>query len=443
MNKMLRGLTRNFPLKAAAVVIAFLIWLLVANTNNPIKTTTFSNVPITIVNQDSVADIGKVAEVEGTGTVTLRVTERRRVLDSLARNGSAFYVEADLENINEMDAVPLTVTCSNSAVTWDEITLNPASIKVHLEDKVEQTFVAAASTNGQTAAGCEVGSTQIVGGQSIYIAGPQSLVGIINQVVATVNVTGLKEDMTLSAPLRIYDKNGAELTESQMSSLELKDSSGAVIKERTVQVAVDIWNVRTDIPILVETVGMPAAGCRVAAVETTPRTISLVGTEEAFAALGDELKVIDTISVKDASENIEQEIDLTDTLSQYTGLRLIADASPVITTQVQIEKTGDIKFSVPIGQVDLQNRPSGRTLVFTPADEIPVTVRAADPDVGEIGPDEIMLSVDLSPCEEEGRHELDVEVKLPEGYELSSPVTIIVNSENTDQGDEAQTEKKK
>ncbi|MBQ6444843.1 MAG: hypothetical protein IJI95_00550, partial [Clostridia bacterium] len=85
---------------------------------------------------------------------------------------------------------------------------------------------------------------------------------------------------------------------------------------------------------------------------------------------------------------------------------------------VQIEKTGDIKFSVPIGQVDLQNRPSGRTLVFTPADEIPVTVRAADPDVGEIGPDEIMLSVDLSPCEEEGRHELDVEVKLPEGYEL-------------------------
>ncbi len=429
MNKILKALARNFPLKIISVLIAFLIWLLVANANNPVKTTIFTNVPITVVNQDSVADVGKVAELEGSGTVTLKVTERRRVLDALAKNGSDFYVEADLEDINETGKVPLTASCNDSQVTWDEITVNPPTIKVTLEDKAEQTFVAAASTTGQTAAGCEVGTTQIVGGQNVLIAGPESLVGIINQVVATVNVGGMKESATLSALLRVYDKNGSEFTESQMSSLELKDSNGVVIKDRIVSVKVDIWEIRTDIPVLVETVGMPAAGCRVAEVETTPTTISLVGTDEAFEAMGDQLRVVDTISVKDASEDITQEIDLTDTLSEYTGLRLIMDASPVITTTVRIEKTGDVKLNIPIGEVELENKPEGRTLVFTPADEIPVTVHATDPDAPKITADDVTLHLDLSTCEAEGSHELTAVVDLPEGYELAAPVTVVVNSE--------------
>ena len=43
-------------------------------------------------------------------------------------------------------------------------------------------------------------------------------------------VGGMKESATLSALLRVYDKNGSEFTESQMSSLELKDSNGVGIQ---------------------------------------------------------------------------------------------------------------------------------------------------------------------------------------------------------------------
>mgnify|MGYP002234431625 FL=1 len=138
-----------------------------------------------------------MVELDGSGTVNLKVTERRRTLERLSR--ADFYVEADLENLTDMNTVPLTVTCTNSAVTWDEIEISPSSLKVTLEDKVEQAFVVSVSTSGMPADGHAVGTTEVQPGRSIYIAGPQSVINIINQVVATVNVGGLREDTTLAS----------------------------------------------------------------------------------------------------------------------------------------------------------------------------------------------------------------------------------------------------
>ena len=189
-HKIGEALFRNIGLKIAALVIAFFVWVGVTNTNNPVKTQLFTNVPITIVNQDAVADIGKVVEQQGNGTVTLRVTDRRSVLSQLARNGSDFYVEADMKNLNSMNTVPLTVTCSNPQVTWDKIEVLPSSLSVKLEDKVEQTYVASISTNGTPATGWEVGSSSVTTGKNIVLAGPSSLMRRINQVVAPVDVEG-------------------------------------------------------------------------------------------------------------------------------------------------------------------------------------------------------------------------------------------------------------
>lgn len=423
INKM----AKNWGLKLIALAIAFLIWLLVTNTNNPTKSQLFTGIPINLVNQDSVADIGKVVDLEGSGTVNLKVTERRRVLERLSR--SDFYVEADLENLTEMNTVPLTVTCTNSAVTWDEIEISPSSLKVTLEDKVEQAFVVSVSPQGTTAGGFEVGTTEVAQGRSIYIAGPESVIKIINQVVATVNVGGLNEDTTLSSVLRVYDKNGSELTESQLNSLEFKDSTGAVINDRTVDVKVDLWQVRSDIPLVVDTVGTPADGYQVTGVDTVPATVNLAGTDEALKALNGVLKVSDPISVEGASENVSQEIDLSVTMAELAGLKLASDTDTLVMAEVKIEKAGDETISIPLSSVQLQNRPEDMTLVVTPADKISITVHALTGSAEPLTAEDVTLSVDLSPCAEEGTYELPVDVVLPDGYELASDVTIIVNSQ--------------
>ena len=437
-HKIMHALFNNLGLKIVSLVIAFVIWLLVSNADNPTRTILYSNVPITIVNQDSVADIGKVVEPEGSGTVTLRVTDRRSVLQTLARNGSDFYVEADMENLNEMNTVPLTVSCSNPSVTWDKIQMMPSSLKVILENKVEQTFVASVSTEGAPAGGYEVGSTSVEEGKNIVIAGPESLMRIINQVVAPVNVAGLEADSTLSSTLRVYDKNGSVLTDAQMSRLEFKNESGTVLTDHMVTVNVDLWKIRTDLPIIVRTAGTPMWGYRVSEIDTMPASISVSGTDEALAGLGDGFEVVDEIDVSGAREAITAEIDLTDTLSEMTGIKLIAGADPTVQVEVLIEQNGDVTLEVPLSAISLSSRPENMTLVFTPADVLPVSVHALDESGERLVQEQIRLSLDLSQCANEGSYELPVEVELPFGYELASPVTIKVSSSKTEKQSEVE-----
>lgn len=428
VHKIRQALLGNLWLKFISLVIGAAIWLMVSNADNPTRTQLFTNIPINIVNQDSIADIGKVVEPEGNGTVTLRVTEKRSVLEKLSKSGSAFYVEADMNNITELNTVPLTVTCSNAAVTWDKIEVLPSSLKVTLEDKVEQTYVASVSADGSPAIGYEVGSTQILEGKNVVIAGPRSLMNIINQVVAPVNVAGMEADAVLSGILKVYDKNGAAFTDSQLSSLEFKDEVGNIITEHTVNVSVDLWKIKTDVPIIVTTTGSPAWGYNVTRITTIPETISVAGTDEALEALGNEFDVADPVDVSGAKETVTAEIDLTNTLAGMDGIKLITDADPTVQVSVVIEANGDVTLSVPLSDINFENRPEGMNLVVTPADEVSVKIHPQSEDAAQITGSDLTLSADLASCSEAGSYDIPITVELPEGYELAENVSITVVS---------------
>ena len=436
MHNIIEKIRSNFSLKIIALVVAMVIWLLVTNSNDPTRSILIANVPINIVNEDSVTDIGKVVEPQGSGTVTLRVTERNSVLRRLSRTGSDFYVEADLENLNDMYTVPLTVTCSNPAVTWDEISIQPSSLKVSVEDKAEQAFAVSVVPSGNTADGYAVGSTQVMDGTNILIAGPKSLIGIINQVYAPVSVSGMREDGILTSTLRVVDKNGADFTEAQLSRLEFKDSAGNVLSDRQVLVSVELWKVVPEIAVRVQTTGSTKIGYRVAQITTIPQTITLVGTEEAFEELGNVLIVDEKVDVTNLSEDFTLEIDLTQTIAGYEELRLPVDADPVISVQVQFEKSGDRRIEVPMGEITLKNRPDKMKLVFTPADVLPVIVHSVDEEGAPLElleAEDVKVTIDLSSCVEEGNYELPASVQLPEGYELSADVKVAVSAmENTE-----------
>ena len=428
MNKILGRLKDNFILKLISLGIAFLIWILVTNSNDPTHSMLINNVPINIVNEDAIDDIGKVAEPEGSATATIKVTERNYILRRLSRTGSDFYIEADLENLTDLNTVPLSVTCTNSAVTWDEITIWPTSLKVSLEDKVEQAFAVTTVPSGNVAEGYAVGSTEVLQGKNILLAGPKSLVGIISQVTAPFSVSGVSEDQTMTSTLRVTDKNGSELTDAQMSRLELKDSNGNLLTNQQVQVAVKLWREQPDVTVRVNTTGTPAGGYYISQISTIPQSVTLIGTEEALKELGGVLTAVNEISVENIRDNISTEIDLTETLSGISDVRLPAEADPIISVEIQVEKSGDLKLEVPMSELNLENRPDDLKLVFTPADLLPVTVHAVRAGVKAISAADVSASVDLSACTGEGSYEIPVQILLPDGYELSSEVKVTVSA---------------
>ena len=436
-------LTRNMGLKLLSLFVAFGIWLLVVNVNDPMSVRLFRDVKIQQENVESVTALDKVLDVVEDDvygdTVIIKVKERKSVLKSLT--ASDFEVVADMETMNEMGSVPLRVECRNSAVTLDEIEVIPSVQKVKLEPKKQSEFIVNVVTNGKPENGYEVGTTEVVGGKTVQVAGAESILKKIDKVVAEVNTARIKSDQRLTGNIVIYDKNGDKLT-SQMDRLQIKDSSGVLLSNNQVTVDVTLWQVMNDIPVKVETAGEPAEGYRITGITTIPVTINLVGTNEALARLGGEIAIADPVSVEGATENVTQEIDLSETLSSLEGVRLVADADPTISVTVQIEKTGDQTIRVPLSTFEVLNRPDSAkmSLTVSPADEVQISVhaKAGEPNLKV---SDIKASVDFSECAKEGVYEVPVNVQLPEGYTLVSEVKLVVTATAIKDGnDEDSTE---
>ena len=110
----------NIGLKIISVLVAFGIWLMVVNTDDPEKTQPF-NVTVTIENKEKLEEAGKVYRViDNTDEVTIWVTARKSVIQSL--RASDFKAIADFENLNEaVGSIPIVVECSNGKITQDKI----------------------------------------------------------------------------------------------------------------------------------------------------------------------------------------------------------------------------------------------------------------------------------------------------------------------------------
>lgn len=427
--KITRVFTNNIGLKMLSLLIAFVIWLIVSNIDNPVKSVLFRNVPIDVINEDSVTDIDKVFDIVSEEKVIIKVTEKKSVINSVSKDGSDFYVVADMENLTEMGTVPLVVTCANPSITMDEMEIVPSSMKVKLEQKKQLEFVVNVSIVGQLR-GYEVGKTEILQGKTIQIAGPESMVDKIGQVVASCNISQLQSNHRIQSSLTIYDKNGDLFTENQMSRLQIKDAAGVPLSENTVTVEVEMWKLENSVPLEIGTTGTPAEGYELGDITVLPAEINLVGEQSALNKLNGKLAISDLIDISGAKESFTTEVDLEDTLASIDDIRIASDSESVISVSVNIEKNGDQTVSVPLSALDIQNKPKKMTLTYSPADVVIITVHSDS--LKELAVDDMKAAIDLTECTEPGIYEIPVQIELPKEYTLLKPVSLIVTADKED-----------
>ena len=431
--------TNNLSLKIISLLVSCLIWLVVTNTNDPESTQVYKNVPITIKNQDTITNANKTfTVVDGVDKINVYVTARKSIRATL--NSGSFTVKADMENYNAaLGTIPLEISCEDARIHQEDIRIVPSSLKISMEDKVEQNFGIAVVTTGKTEKGYEVGKTTIVTGDTIRIAGPQSLINIIGKVTVSVDVTNMNTDSTHFYPVRIEDKNGAALTDGQMSNLELKNSDGVSLQNNSAEVKTEIWKIYNDIPLKANISGEVAPGYKVSSMTLSPQTINLVAAEGAIEELDGVLTLKDDISVEGLSETQDFTVDLNDTLNLYDNIRLESDISSVISVHVGIDEVGSKTFQMPISDIIMHNTPSEKKLIFSPADAIAISVKTIEENKDiDLKLEDISAEIDLKNCEINGSYTLPVTVSLPEGYELVNDVSIVVNIE--DQDNEAEVE---
>lgn len=417
----------NWTLKIASVAIAFVIWLVIGNINDPIVQKLYSNVQVTVANGSYIESRGMTYRLDSsyqTVNVTLKGKTSR-----VTKRGDDIKVVADLTQIVDMDStpvmVPVTVSCSD--ISAENITVSPTTIPIEIEERETKDFLIAVSY-GDTVPGVgyEVGRIY-ANPEKVSVSGPESIVDKIDRIVANVSVEGLTADCSKKADLVIYDKNQEIVSDKEMQYLTFD------IGESNVDVYVELWNTLSGITFTCEPAGEPASGYTVANIVTTPSEISLAGTEDALEALkknGSQIEIPSgMVKISGARENVECKVDLADILP--TGTKSVSNQAESIIVEVEILPLGSKQISLPTQNIKVTNLKKGLQTVFT-GTTVTVTVRGKSEDLAGVTANSLIATVDLGGLGE-GTYDIPVTITLPENVTLLSEVKTGVQLVSLDQ----------
>ena len=413
-------LKNNWTLKLASVAIAFLIWLVVGNINDPIIQKVYSNVKVNITNGSYIESRGMTYRLDSnyqTVSVTLRGNSSR-----VTKRNDDIVVEADLTQIVDMDStpvmVPVTVKCKD--ISAENITVSPITIPIEIEERETKDFMIAVNYGDSVpGAGYEVGKIY-ANPEKISVSGPESIIDKIDRVVANVSVEGITVNSSKKANLIIYDKNQEIMSDKEMQYLTFD------IGDSKVDVYVELWSTVSGVTFTCDPKGTPANGYAVSKIVTTPSEISLAGTEEALETLkknGNQIEIPSRlVDIGNARETVECKIDLAEILP--SGTKTVSNQAESIIVEVGILPLGSKQISLPTQNIQALNLTGELQTVFTDT-ALTVTVRGKEEDLKNVTAASIKASIDCSGLDE-GTYNLPVTITLPNNITLLSEITANV-----------------
>ena len=425
-NKILKTLTKNLGFKILAVVFAFILWLVVYNTDDP--TITFSyTTNVTVENASAVTDMNKCYEVlNGTNTVSFAVTAKRSVLNKL--EDTDFTAVADMNRmiVNEdgdKANVPIEITSkrSNSSLKYNG---KNKYLEVSLEDLMKRRFIITADTSGKVADGYALGEVTVTNPNVLNVSGPASIVNKIDSVVATIDVDGMSMNLSDNVIPALYDADGQEI-----------DTTKLKLSNTTVTISAKILSVK-EIPLVFSTSGVPYGDNRVVEISSKPETIKVKGSSTTLNPLSSLNIPGDVLNVSGASEDITTTIDISEYLPD--GVELVNASDATVTVTVRIEAYELKKFNLSTSQINVNGLDSNYDLSFDQS-TVAVTVSGLKNDLNKLNTRQLSASIDVTDLGV-GTHQVNLDLNLDEDNYAYQTITVTIeikdktknDSENTD-----------
>lgn len=425
-NKILKTLTKNLGFKILAVVFAFILWLVVYNTDDPTITVSYTT-NVTVENASAVTDMNKCYEVlNGTNTVSFAVTAKRSVLNKL--EDTDFTAVADMNRmiVNEdgdKANVPIEITSkrSNSSLKYNG---KNKYLEVSLEDLMKRRFIITADTSGKVADGYALGEVTVTNPNVLNVSGPASIVNKIDSVVATIDVDGMSMNLSDNVIPALYDADGQEI-----------DTTKLKLSNTTVTIFAKILSVK-EIPLVFSTSGVPYGDNRVVEISSKPETIKVKGSSTTLNPLSSLNIPGDVLNVSGASEDITTTIDISEYLPD--GVELVNASDATVTVTVRIEAYELKKFNLSTSQINVNGLDSNYDLSFDQS-TVAVTVSGLKNDLNKLNTRQLSASIDVTDLGV-GTHQVNLDLNLDEDNYAYQTITVTIeikdktknDSENTD-----------
>lgn len=415
-------ITVNISLKIVSLFVAFLLWLVVNNINDPTIAQTFTNIPVKLLNTELITDSGQVYEVLDDTAVISRVTvwAPRTVISSL--NANNIVATADVSELSSLDTISIKLTTNLNSNNIEKIEGSIDTVKLDIENKRTKTLALKATVSGSVEEGYLIGD--IIPDQNLVrISGPESIINQVSKAVIDVPVTGFTDDIADNAEVRLYDSEDHVIQSSRISQ-NVKSVGVKVIIYQTMEV-----------PIHFNTTGTPAFGYRVSGeVQGSANSIVLAGKSNALKNINSIEIPGEALDISGETEDCVAEIDIRDYLPDNVFLADAAQNKIEVTVSIQREISK--RFEVRGDRVDVTNVPEGYRATISELDEnITIEVRGLSLDVSGIAAGNIRGSVDIEKWMQEqsmeepveGFYQVEVDFGLPDNVTIREPVMVMMH----------------
>ena len=175
----MKKLLNNWPLKLLSVILAVILWFIIMALADPTDTMTVYNVPVKIVNIETLQEAGMSYTVKGgdAPVVNLRVTASGSILRELT--AASFSLTADVNDINSIThRIPIEAVCLNPSVSNSQIVLMTESVEIEYEKILSKDFTITISRGDDLPEGYFIGSERVTP-RTVRVTAPESVIARI------------------------------------------------------------------------------------------------------------------------------------------------------------------------------------------------------------------------------------------------------------------------
>ena len=314
-----KWIINNIGFKILALVFAFVLWLVITNTTDPVTNRTITGIPVQIENEQLVLDGSHVYTVETGNTATVVVSGNRSVIGNLT--AADFIATADFAELSITNSVPINVELTGEKARYASsvtITLKTNSMIINLEDMDTKTMNVEVEYVGQLPDDMII-EDAACNPAKVVLHAPESVINQAAKAAVQINYSEVTGDTTLHKDVVIYDYNG--------NAIEL--NSDTYLESASVDVKITTSHVKS-VPIYIEAFGTPAAGYELADISFSKETVSLRGSEESLSMITDIVLPQTLLNIQGAKEDVSITVNIEDYLPQ--GVTIYGDTGTLTIT---------------------------------------------------------------------------------------------------------------
>ena len=418
---MKKKLRNNILLKILSLLIAFTLWLVVINIDDPVDERSFSNIKVNFINTNVLTDENRVYEVlDGTGVVrTVRVEAPRKLLENLTE--ADIVAEADFSKVTVNETIEIKFYSTRSNDEIRSITGSIDMVKLNIEDKRTKRLSLSTETSGAPEEGYILGAITLVDQNRIEISGPESVVSRVVSAGIKVDISESNSDISTYADVILYDSEGNEV-----------DASSLEMNAKSVRVRIQILATR-EVPLTYKVTGEPAKDyAATGTVDCDTKTVWIAGTPTAIAGINRIEIPADELDISGKERNLTVTVDVRDYLPE--NVTLVGDFDGKVTLTVHIEQIKERELRIPASMIHLAGTLEGYHVELEGNTvEYRVTVRGLEENLNSIDVSAlegyIMVTNVVDAGEEEiipGVYPAKVNIDFGSGVSLKEPMMVNV-----------------